>query len=43
MVDATLEAEAGYEDLFAYVDAPESPFRRVTMPYKGGLDMIVHQ
>lgn len=43
MADNTLKAGAGYEELFAYVDAPGSLFRRVTMPYEGGMDMIVYQ
>ncbi|KAJ5303248.1 hypothetical protein N7476_010047 [Penicillium atrosanguineum] len=43
MADNTAKAEAGYEELFAYVDAPGSPFRRVTMPYEGGMDMIVYE
>ena len=43
MADNTLKANAGYEELFAYVDAPNSGFRRVTLPYDGGLDMIVYQ
>ncbi|OQE22948.1 hypothetical protein PENSTE_c009G05051 [Penicillium steckii] len=43
MADNTLKANAGYEELFAYVDAPDSGFRRVTLPYDGGLDMIVYQ
>lgn len=43
MADNTLKPNVGYEDLFAYLDAPDSGFRRVTMPYAGGLDMIVYQ
>ncbi|KAJ5759626.1 hypothetical protein N7520_006782 [Penicillium odoratum] len=43
IADNTLKASAGYEELFAYVDAPGSRFRRVTMPYTGGMDMIVYQ
>ncbi|KAJ5647094.1 hypothetical protein N7490_003466 [Penicillium lividum] len=43
IADNTLKANAGYEELFAYVDAPDSRFRRVTMPYTGGMDMIVYQ
>ncbi|KAJ5287283.1 O-methyltransferase family 3 [Penicillium angulare] len=31
------------EELFAYVDAPGSRFHRITMPYAGGLDMIVYE
>ncbi|KAJ5662195.1 uncharacterized protein N7477_009811 [Penicillium maclennaniae] len=34
MADNPLKAGAGYEELFAYVDAPGSLFRRVTMPYE---------
>ncbi|KAJ5679213.1 hypothetical protein N7462_007457 [Penicillium macrosclerotiorum] len=43
MADNTVKAKSGYEELFTYVDAPGSPFRRVTLPYEGGLDMIVYQ
>ncbi|KAJ5221519.1 uncharacterized protein N7469_010406 [Penicillium citrinum] len=43
MADNTLKANAGYEELFAYVDAVDSGFRRVTLPYEGGMDMIVYQ
>lgn len=43
MADNTVKAAAKYEELFAYVDASDSPFRRVTLPYEGGLDMIVYQ
>ncbi|KAJ5093604.1 hypothetical protein N7456_009465 [Penicillium angulare] len=43
IADNTLKAGSGYEELFAYVDAPESRFHRVTMPYAGGLDMIVYE
>ncbi|KAJ5460393.1 uncharacterized protein N7458_001945 [Penicillium daleae] len=43
MADNTVKAAANYGELFAYVDALDSPFRRVTLPYEGGLDMIVYQ
>ncbi|KAJ6138965.1 hypothetical protein N7471_005451 [Penicillium samsonianum] len=43
VVDNTVMAADRYQELFAYVDAEGSGFRRVTMPYKGGLDMIVYQ
>jgi hypothetical protein len=43
MADNTVKAADKYEELFAYVDAPGSPFRRVTLPYEGGLDMIIYQ
>lgn len=43
MADNTVKAAAGYQDLFNYVDAEGSGFRRVTLPYEGGLDMIVYQ
>lgn len=43
MADNTVKSAANYGELFAYVDALDSPFRRVTLPYEGGLDMIVYQ
>ncbi|CAI7564448.1 unnamed protein product [Penicillium manginii] len=43
MADNTLMANVGYEELLAYLDAPDSGFRRVTLPYTGGLDMIIYQ
>ncbi|CEO60346.1 putative O-methyltransferase [Penicillium brasilianum] len=43
IADNTVKAASKYEELFAYVDAPGSSFRRVTLPYEGGLDMIVYQ
>ncbi|KAJ5388115.1 hypothetical protein N7509_010656 [Penicillium cosmopolitanum] len=43
MADNTLKADVGYEDLLDYLDAPDSGFRRVTLPYTGGLDMIIYQ
>jgi predicted O-methyltransferase YrrM len=43
MADNTLMANVGYEELLAYLDAPNSGFRRVTLPYTGGLDMIIYQ
>ncbi|CAG8892244.1 unnamed protein product [Penicillium egyptiacum] len=43
VADNTVMAGDRYQELFAYVDAEGSGFRRVTMPYKGGLDMIVYQ
>ncbi|KAJ5773893.1 hypothetical protein N7457_008789 [Penicillium paradoxum] len=43
VVDNTIKSGARYQELFEYVDAEGSGFRRVTMPYEGGLDMIVYQ
>ncbi|KAJ5237186.1 hypothetical protein N7489_007277 [Penicillium chrysogenum] len=43
VADNTVMAADRYQELFAYVDAEGSGFRRVTMPYKGGMDMIVYQ
>ncbi|CAI7656729.1 unnamed protein product [Penicillium glandicola] len=43
IADNTVKAADKYQELFAYVDAEDSGFRRVTMPYEGGLDMIVYQ
>lgn len=43
IADNTIMAGDRYQELFAYVDAEGSGFRRVTMPYQGGMDMIVYQ
>ncbi|CAG8920152.1 unnamed protein product [Penicillium salamii] len=43
IADNTIMAGDKYAELFAYVDAEGSGFRRVTMPYAGGMDMIVYQ
>ncbi|KGO69413.1 O-methyltransferase, family 3 [Penicillium italicum] len=43
VADNTVMAADRYQELFAYVDAEGSGFRRVTLPYKGGLDMIIYQ
>ncbi|CAG8189211.1 unnamed protein product [Penicillium salamii] len=43
IADNTIMAGDKYEELFAYVDAEGNGFRRVTMPYAGGMDMIVYQ
>ncbi|CAG8199195.1 unnamed protein product [Penicillium olsonii] len=42
IADNTVMAGDKYQELFAYVDAEGSGFRRVTMPYTGGMDMIVY-
>ncbi|KAJ5354626.1 hypothetical protein N7541_005670 [Penicillium brevicompactum] len=43
IADNTIMAGDKYAELFAYVDAEGSGFRRVTLPYNGGMDMIVYQ
>ncbi|KAK9365213.1 S-adenosyl-L-methionine-dependent methyltransferase [Lipomyces kononenkoae] len=43
IVDNTLDNSLNYGDLFKYVDEPGSGFRRVTIPYSRGLDMIVYE
>ncbi|CAL5868146.1 uncharacterized protein PFLUO_LOCUS2370 [Penicillium psychrofluorescens] len=43
VADNTLKATQGYQDLFDYVDAEGSGFKRVTLPYTGGLDMVIYQ
>ncbi|KAJ5344080.1 hypothetical protein MYU51_012101 [Penicillium brevicompactum] len=43
IADNTIMAGDKYTELFAYVDAEGSGFRRVTLPYNGGMDMIVYQ
>ncbi|OGE50137.1 hypothetical protein PENARI_c018G11494 [Penicillium arizonense] len=43
IADNTVKLGDHYQELFDYVDAEGSGFRRVTMPYSGGIDMIVYQ
>ncbi|KAJ5316611.1 hypothetical protein PENANT_c019G02904 [Penicillium antarcticum] len=43
VADNTVMAADRYQELFGYVDAEGSGFRRVTLPYSGGMDMIVYQ
>jgi hypothetical protein len=43
IADNTVMVGDQYQELFDYVDAEGSGFRRVTMPYSGGIDMIVYQ
>ena len=43
IADNTVMVGDQYQELFDYVDAEGSGFRRVTMPYTGGIDMIVYQ
>jgi hypothetical protein len=43
IADNTVKLGEQYQELFDYVDAEGSGFRRVTMPYSGGIDMIVYQ
>ncbi|KAJ5582980.1 hypothetical protein N7535_001600 [Penicillium sp. DV-2018c] len=40
VVDNTVKAAHGYAELFSYLDAEGSGFRRVTMPYEGGLNHL---
>ncbi|PLB46658.1 S-adenosyl-L-methionine-dependent methyltransferase [Aspergillus steynii IBT 23096] len=43
IADNTLMAKDGYQELFEYVDQEGGPFKRITLPYKGGMDMIVYK
>lgn len=42
VVDNTTFNAADYADLLAYVRAPGSPFRSMTLPFHNGLEMIVY-
>ncbi|PWY72988.1 S-adenosyl-L-methionine-dependent methyltransferase [Aspergillus heteromorphus CBS 117.55] len=42
LTDNTIGAEARYRDLFAYMRAPDSGFRNLTIPYTKGLEMSVY-
>ncbi|KAJ5201996.1 uncharacterized protein N7498_006659 [Penicillium cinerascens] len=42
VVDNTTDNSLSYADLFAYTDAPGSGFRRLAMPYSGGLEFMVY-
>jgi predicted O-methyltransferase YrrM len=42
IVDNTISSKDRYRDLLAYTREPASGFDTVTLPYSGGLDMIVY-
>lgn len=42
VADNTADGGLGYDDLFDYVDAPGSGFRRITMPFSKGLEFMVY-
>lgn len=42
VADNTADGVLGYDDLFDYVDAPGSGFRRITMPFSKGLEFMVY-
>ncbi|EAW08933.1 O-methyltransferase [Aspergillus clavatus NRRL 1] len=42
VADNTASSAAGYEEFLEYVRAPGSGFSCLTLPYKGGLEMIVY-
>ncbi|KAK1149589.1 hypothetical protein N8T08_005138 [Aspergillus melleus] len=43
IADNTIAAKDGYKELFEYVDQEGSPYKRVTLPFKGGMDMIIYK
>ncbi|KAL1952830.1 hypothetical protein VTO42DRAFT_4119 [Malbranchea cinnamomea] len=43
VADNTVSSAEGYKELFEYVDREGSPFRRITLPYRGGLDLITYE
>lgn len=42
VADNTADNTLGYGELFSYVDAPGSGFRRITTPYTKGLEFMVY-
>lgn len=42
LVDNTAWARPMYKDLFDYIHDPINHFNSVTMPYKGGFEVIVY-
>ena len=42
MLDNTDAAQTGYAELMEYVDREGSVYRRTTVPYSGGLGLIMH-
>lgn len=43
IADNTVMVKDLYQEFFEYVDQEGGPFKRVTLPFKGGLDMIVYK
>lgn len=41
VADNTVSAAPFYTEFLRYVNDPEGPFRSLTMPYSGGLEMAV--
>ena len=40
--DNTTASVEGYSEFFAYINAPGSSYRTITLPYAGGLEMTVY-
>ena len=43
IADNTVRSAKGYQDYFGHINAPDSPYTTITLPYKDGLEMTVYQ
>ena len=42
IADNTVSSRPGYEDFFARINAPNSKYKTLTLPYSGGLEMSTY-
>lgn len=42
LTDNTISGAEGYKDLLAYLRAPDSGFRNMTLPFTNGFEMSVY-
>lgn len=42
VTDNTTKGRDAYKDLFEYIHSPSSDFRSTTVPYAGGLEVVVY-
>ncbi|KAH8690489.1 O-methyltransferase [Talaromyces proteolyticus] len=42
VADNTISSAVGYKEFFDYVKDPEGPFRTLTLPYSGGLELVTY-
>lgn len=43
IADNTVSSAEGYKEFFEYVDKEGSPFRRMTLPYEGGVELLTYE
>jgi predicted O-methyltransferase YrrM len=43
IADNTIGSAEGYKDYFGYINASNSPYTTVTLPYHNGLEMTVYR